>query len=1263
MRNLVTLAVAQSAPCDAVAVDAETNVAYGVRASCSGGLATLSVIRLDTAAHVASLAVAAAAPGVPQVVAFRVLADAGTQFNNAPALAIVTGGGDIVVIPLDGTADIVGSVERGIRAAAWSPEEDVLAIVTAPSDEPETLILMSREFDVLSEGKIATEDFGADAPVNVGWGSKTTQFHGSEGKAAALAAANPLPADARGPLVPGDDGLPRVSWRSEGSFLVVSTVEAGPDGNAHRILRTYTRMGLLSATSDPSVRGIAQTLAVRPVGNIIATTQKFGGEWAPGPDTRVDVAFFERNGLRHGGFTLAGSDLPDAVAWNADGSVLAVGYTHESHSVLQLWTTGNYHWYRKQELVLPRINDICWHPAEPLTLLVAHEHATETHVLHSSAACSTGTPPHDAACAAVIDGGDILLTPFRLQNVPPPMCAYTLRTNGQVPRHIAWTSKPGESTDILALLYSDEVHCWKIEYGSLDVRGAARKPLAPQLIAATPAHDAYQVAVTLAGDSIVLGLLSSSKVTVVTQGGAAVPSPHGHSGRARILGHGGDIFLHDESGTLANITANQTASLGSFCPTVEILDDAAVGLAANGRLYVGDHAVAGDATSFAVTDRLIVWTTTTHEAKFLQRGENHVHTTPLSRSVERGSRIVTAIPTAMALVLQMPRGNLETIYPRPMVLAVVHAALDRRDYGAALRICRVHRLDMNLLYDHNPTDFMASIDMLIDQVSNADHINLLLSGLRRESPEPVNSICDGFIAAFESKDHKGYLTSILTAYVRKQPADLEGGVRVLGAWRSDSALADDACRYLIFLADADQLFRVALGLYDFELALLVAQQSTRDPREYVTFLRELRAKSPETYQRYAIDDHLGRHGRALEWLAASGEAHADSALEYVVQHKLYREALRVWRNDPPRLARAYSLFGDYLASRNRSTEAATAYIMSGEPRKALASYTADDWRAAFALASSESLSAAELGRMAHTYAAELEASGRYPDAASVLLEYSNDIESAVALLCRANDIVEALRVCGAARRDLVETHVRPAALESQGALIEEIDDMNEQLEKQVARLGALDERRQEAPASFLGEDAVPDNIDVSSEVSLATQFTRYTAAPSVAQSMSTLSLSSRAGKKAAKEEKKKRTGRKGSIYEEDYLYDSVQRLVGERLREVQRSTARLLPTLLPLGPVHRTAAAELQKRLSSFEEKCHAAAEKLAGAAAAAEARRADAEQALVGHMGALANRAGDAHAALVALWDWRRIARMPVRQRLNVAEEQWRLHLLEREI
>jgi elongator complex protein 1 len=100
------------------------------------------------------------------------------------------------------------------------------------------------------------------------------------------------------------------------------------------------------------------------------------------------------------------------------------------------------------------------------------------------------------------------------------------------------------------------------------------------------------------------------------------------------------------------------------------------------------------------------------------------------RSVERGSRLVTAVPTNMSLVLQMPRGNLETIFPRAMVVAGIRQLIDEKNYGRAFSFCRTQRVDMNILYDHRPGQFLSSVRLFLDQLGNAGYIDLFLSSLR-----------------------------------------------------------------------------------------------------------------------------------------------------------------------------------------------------------------------------------------------------------------------------------------------------------------------------------------------------------------------------------------------------------------------------------------------------------------------------------------------------------------------------------------------------
>ncbi len=88
------------------------------------------------------------------------------------------------------------------------------------------------------------------------------------------------------------------------------------------------------------------------------------------------------------------------------------------------------------------------------------------------------------------------------------------------------------------------------------------------------------------------------------------------------------------------------------------------------------------------------------------------------------------MPTALAVVLQMPRGNLETIYPRALVVAGIRDAIDQKDYETAFRACRHHRVDLNILHDHAPKQFLANLGLFIDQVQKVDWIDQFLSQLR-----------------------------------------------------------------------------------------------------------------------------------------------------------------------------------------------------------------------------------------------------------------------------------------------------------------------------------------------------------------------------------------------------------------------------------------------------------------------------------------------------------------------------------------------------
>lgn len=169
----------------------------------------------------------------------------------------------------------------------------------------------------------------------MGWGSKQTQFHGSLGKAAAQA-----PTLKTVGTSPDDDEMPRISWRGDGAFFVVSSLSPVSDSSRHRTLRVYDRQAALQSTSE-AVPGLEHAMTWRPSGNLIVGTQRFGFEGGgAGKEGRHDVVFFERNGLRHGEFGVRVEDLaipPGAraeerkwgykvkeLSWSSDSNVLGL---------------------------------------------------------------------------------------------------------------------------------------------------------------------------------------------------------------------------------------------------------------------------------------------------------------------------------------------------------------------------------------------------------------------------------------------------------------------------------------------------------------------------------------------------------------------------------------------------------------------------------------------------------------------------------------------------------------------------------------------------------------------------------------------------------------------------------------------------------------------------------------------------------------------------------------------------------------------------
>ena len=66
------------------------------------------------------------------------------------------------------------------------------------------------------------------------------------------------------------------------------------------------------------------------------------------------------------------------------------------------------------------------------------------------------------------------------------------------------------------------------------------------------------------------------------------------------------------------------------------------------------------------------------------------------RTLERGASLVCC--SGIKLILQMPRGNLETIMPRLIVLDEIKKDVLNLKYEQAFILCRKNKINLNFVY-------------------------------------------------------------------------------------------------------------------------------------------------------------------------------------------------------------------------------------------------------------------------------------------------------------------------------------------------------------------------------------------------------------------------------------------------------------------------------------------------------------------------------------------------------------------------------------
>jgi len=463
-----------------------------------------------------------------------------------------------------------------------------------------------------------------------------------------------------------------------------------------------------------------------------------------------------------------------------------------------------------------------------------------------------------------------------------------------------------------------------------------------------------------------------------------------------------------------------------------------------------------------------------------------------------------------------------------------------------------------------------------------------------KSTTKVNHVCDAILKALREKKTCN-IQNIITAHVCKVPPALEDGLRLVAElMQEDESLAETAVEHICFLADVNRLYENALGLYDLDLTLLVAQQSQKDPREYLPFVQGLH-QMEDLRRRFTIDDHLGRRAKCLAHLK---ELQAfDETQGYTVKHNLYQDALKIYRYEADKLRVLTNLYAEFLESNSQFRDAGLAYESLGNFPKATACYRAAGatcWQECLFAAQQQDppLSPEALSELASALADALWEAKDYVAAAHIHEVYLSSLEQAIKCLCKAYHFADALRlVSRRSRPDLLSTAVDQGITDALASSTDFLADCKAQLAAQVPRILELRQRAREDPLAFYegertGGADLPDDVSIAASSRLSTSaslFTRYTGKGT--QSVGTVGtgVSRATSKNRKREEKKRARGRKGTVYEEEYLVNSVRRLV-DRVEGTKQEVERLVVALWRRGMGER--ARNLEWLMEEVVEGC-----------------------------------------------------------------------------
>ncbi|CAG9816807.1 unnamed protein product [Phaedon cochleariae] len=1049
------------------------------------------------------------------------------------------------------TSHIGHMMKKSLVEISWNPTDTLLVAIESDYNiSTFTFSKISHSFDIKHTVSL---DAAVPIPVLIGWGSQNTQFKGPKQRQAADTTKN---AEVQKIV---SHGPPRISWRGNSELFVVNYFK-----QEGRFLKVFD-CDLNPLNQSEDYPNLLEPVAFMGQGQCIACCAS--------KSNINELIIFEKNCKVKAVFEL--SDIKGSIQklqYHSLMNLLAIQSFYEDQCYISIYLYSNARWFLKQQLVYPsncKVFGFEWvdlqeHLFTTCKIVVFTSENIEHHIFRFVINRSPLS-----ATVAVVNGRTIEFSMFDKKVIPPPMSFDYIQHVRPINRILFHPTKPLcviiDSAFQVGLLEFDEhkkvaltmiqEQNFNMFTNSYSIVWAER-----DIIDVNISGDIEKeiCASKIVGD-IALRLKTVKKVPekLILQ----------YNDTNTLESH---KFLEDET-TLIYLTKR-----------IFYFNDSEVhfecALSKNREFFLNDDLVCTGVTSFFIFKDYLMFTHVNCKLYCMRLKDSHGFCSNMdlskifSREIETGGRIVTCNNTLPPqIILQLPRGNLESIGCKLMTIDVVEGMLQQNNWKAALNILRTEKVNWNVLIDLNPTRFCEHIGDFVEAARNSAVLSSIVTDfnltencfqtfyknyLTKALPAPKynkRKIVENILEYLVSTDCLNNLACIIA--IQLKHISLKSALKsIKDIFEADPEKYESVCSKAINQLLIQEHFKDVLNatfcFFNLEFLSLVYHNSTEDPKVYEPELANLRKMLP-VEQRFHMCLKGNDLKKSVKYVLRCPAFSEKYISDFILNNKLEEEAYFSVKPFHEHCKLVTRLFAKRLSLQQKYIEAGLILKRSELLEEALIQYTnALEWREVLGLMTLLKFNEERKNLTLYDLSQRLLRANRVDDAVIVIEHYLKDYEKAILTLVEYKSFRKAVCVAHSyGAIEITNDTVIPQLENYVSDLIEKISGFNQTFSSYASRLETVrQEKKIKLENASLGIYEGDDDLYSESGSTISSL------GSSRATSRSRGSTAS--SKNRRKEERKKIDLREGGYYEDIALIRALHILYtetfkfGQEVREI-----------------------------------------------------------------------------------------------------------------